>query len=132
MLLQLLPTQSVTEIQLDLNNLKKLYDRGYIIQLDAGSLLGHFGLHVKACCEQIVSQGLFHLIGSDAHNNKTRNFCLKDVLKLNNSVINNNRDIIFNTNPTSILKGKNIKSILLTKNKKSFGFFFNFIRKAYV
>ena len=65
-------------IQNDINILKTWIDRGYIIQVDAGSIIGQFGESTKKITHEIINKGYFHLIGSDAHNNKKRNFCIKD------------------------------------------------------
>ena len=65
-------------IQDDINILNTWIDRGYIIQVDAGSIIGQFGKSTKKITNEIINKGYFHLIGSDAHNNKKRNFCIKD------------------------------------------------------
>jgi len=83
------------------NNLKKMSEwlgRGYIIQLDAGSLLGHFGQHAKECAMKIINMGACHIIGSDAHNNKKRNFVLKDAFRIAESILgpDNLNNIILN------------------------------------
>ena len=52
--------------------------RGFVLQLDAGSLLGHFGKKCQQISRELIQRGYIKLIGSDAHNNKIRNFCLKD------------------------------------------------------
>lgn len=48
------------------------FDMGYVLQVNKGSLLGSFGTHVQHSGEQIVGQGLAHLIASDAHGTATR------------------------------------------------------------
>ena len=65
-------------IQNDISILNNWIDRGYIIQIDAGSIIGQFGKFTSKITHEIISNGHFHLIGSDAHNNKKRNFCIKD------------------------------------------------------
>jgi len=65
-------------IQNDLNILDMWKDRGFIIQIDAGSILGHFGVRTKKNAIEMINKGCVHIIGSDAHKNKKRNFCLKE------------------------------------------------------
>ena len=100
------------EIQLDITKLESFYRKEYIIQLDAGSILGDFGIKAKRCAEEIIDKGMFHLIGSDTHNDSSRNFALKRVLDLNNAIINQNMEVIFYSNPKKILKGEGINSLL--------------------
>ncbi len=64
-------------MQKDVTILETWIDRGYIIQLDAGSIIGQFNNHTKEVALNIVNNNLFHILGSDAHNNFKRNFCLK-------------------------------------------------------
>ena len=69
-------------IQNNVDILKDWIKKGFIIQIDAGSLLGYFDKKTKKIAESIVEKNYFHLIGSDAHNNKKRNFCLEPAYKL--------------------------------------------------
>ena len=41
-------------------------------------MLGHFGKKTKKMAFEMLSKGYCHLIGSDAHNNAKRNFCLAE------------------------------------------------------
>ena len=68
-------------IQNDISIIRKWIDLGYIIQIDCGSVLGFFNKRTKEVCDEIVSKGLFHLMGSDAHNDSKRNFCFKPALE---------------------------------------------------
>ncbi|WP_226581145.1 tyrosine-protein phosphatase [Halobacillus litoralis] len=52
--------------------------KGAYVQLTAGSVCGHFGKKIKKFSEQLIEANLAHLIASDAHNTKTRGFCLSD------------------------------------------------------
>jgi len=65
-------------VQNDIKILEKWISRGYVIQLDAGSIVGYFGMNIKKLALKMLNNNLIHLIGSDAHNNKKRNFCLLD------------------------------------------------------
>ncbi|MGP4060967.1 tyrosine-protein phosphatase [Halobacillus sp. H74] len=52
--------------------------RGAFTQLTAGSVCGHFGKKIKKFSEQLIEANLAHVIATDAHNDSTRGFCLKD------------------------------------------------------
>jgi protein-tyrosine phosphatase len=99
------------EIQNNIQILSKFIDKGYVIQLDAGSVIGHFGREARACVNNIIAAGFFHLIGSDAHNDKKRNFCIEKLFEIDNPIIENYQDLIFNENPKNILNGDSISAI---------------------
>ena len=66
----------------DVSLIERWIELGYILQLDAGSIIGSFGKKIQEVSFNIIEKYGFHLIGSDAHNNKKRNFCLKDAYSL--------------------------------------------------
>ena len=47
--------------------LDRWFRRGYVLQLNKGSLLGAFGSRVRRTAHAIVDAGLAHVIASDAH-----------------------------------------------------------------
>src|SRR5262249_38596463 len=47
--------------------LRALVERGAVVQITAGSLLGDFGSGPLAACHEFFQRGLVHLIASDAH-----------------------------------------------------------------
>jgi len=69
----------------------------------------------------MLSKGYCHLIGSDAHNNAKRNFCLAeayDIIKCDQNVS------ILKKNSESILLGdKDLKNIKLDSNQSFFKIF---------
>ena len=97
-------------VQKEVKILKTWLERDYVIQIDAGSILGQFGKNTQKIALEMIKNGFVHLIGSDAHNNKNRNFCIKEayeqlgeydkkvVKKLKNNTLN-------------ILKGRKIEKI---------------------
>ena len=105
-------------VQNDIEIIKSWIERGYVIQIDAGSILGNFGKKTKEVALKIINKGYIHLIGSDAHNNKKRNFCIKSAYDF----LEDNIDIsIIKDNAKKILIGEgNINNIqFLKKNKTS-------------
>lgn len=47
--------------------LRPLVDRGCLLQVTAGSLLGTFGSEIKTFSESLIAQGLVHFLATDAH-----------------------------------------------------------------
>ena len=109
-------------IQKDINILESWIDRGYILQIDAGSILGHFGEKIKKITIKMINNGFIHLIGSDAHNNKKRNFCLLEAYSyLKNSMSENLVDEL-KENAFNVLNGHKISLIVKGNNKNKFSF----------
>lgn len=48
------------------------FTKGYIIQLNKGSLLGRLGQSAQCTAEELLSAGLAHVIASDAHDMRKR------------------------------------------------------------
>ena len=95
-------------IQDDISILAKLISSGALAQIDAGSLLGHFGERCNKTALQIVSNKMCHILGSDAHNDIKRNFCLKDALKICISLVGEEAHDYVSKNPRSIINGEKI------------------------
>lgn len=101
--------------------INKFIKEGFLFQLNAGSLVNHFGKEVRKTAEIFLKNNLYSFIGSDGHRDEKRDTNLKagmDVIKtINSDCINifkengeaaiENREVIFN--------GKKI-----TENKKGF------------
>ena len=111
----------------DINILEKWINRGYVIQLDAGSVLGYFGTHIKEVASNMLENNFIHLIGSDAHNNKKRNFCLLDGYKIIEETYSADLVKQLKENVERILSGKKVinindsnKGIFTTKKKSSY------------
>jgi protein-tyrosine phosphatase len=51
----------------DPSRLERLVERGALVQITAGSLLGDFGDRPYEACQEFFRRGLVHLIASDAH-----------------------------------------------------------------
>ena len=79
--------------------------RGYIIQIDCGSILGGFGKETQLAAINLLKNNLCHLIGSDAHNDKNRNFLLKDTLFFIEKNISKKAAKIIQDNSKKILNG---------------------------
>ena len=93
-------------IQKNINLAKEWIDRGYLIQIDCASITGGFGKETKIAAIELLKNGLCHLIGSDAHNNKNRNFLLKPALLEVEKIIGNDSTSIIKGNSKKILDGE--------------------------
>lgn len=59
-------------VQMNTQLLKYWFDRGYILQLNKGSVLGAFGGRVQQTAQRMIGEGLAHVIASDAHGTDKR------------------------------------------------------------
>lgn len=56
-----------SRLQADLDVLGKMVQRGVIVQITAGSILGEFGSLMRQTVEAIASRHMAHLVASDSH-----------------------------------------------------------------
>ena len=83
----------------------------------------------------MLSQNMVHIIGSDSHSNKKRNFCLEAAVNMAREIANDYVDVLINDNPRKVLKGEKItlpeisreikKENVLSKLKKLFKFLYS-------
>ncbi len=92
-------------IQRDLDILRDLIQAGCVSQLDGGSLIGSLGSGSQQAAREMLQQGLIHLIGSDAHDDRHRNFCLLEVIEKAREIIGDDVDRIIN-NSQKLLTGE--------------------------
>lgn len=59
-------------IQRDPRRVQNWFRRGYVIQVNKGSVLGSFGDRVQDAAEWLLERGLVHLFASDAHSPRRR------------------------------------------------------------
>ncbi len=52
---------------MDFERIENLYKDGAYMQLNAGSIVGKEGRAVKKFCKELLSSGLCHFVGTDAH-----------------------------------------------------------------
>jgi len=107
-------------VQKDFNYVRRWIDRGYIIQIDCASILGKFGKETQICSKNLLKNEFCHLVGSDAHNDKNRNFLLKDTHEMLNEYIGNEATNIIKNNSKRIFAGKDCLKYNFLNEKKSF------------
>mgnify|MGYP006104286023 CR=1 FL=1 len=103
-------------VQKDINVLSLWIDRGYVIQIDAGSIIGHFGKLTRKICLDMIGCRYVNLIGSDSHNNRKRNFCIKEAYDIIENKFGINYVNMLKKNSQHILKGKDVLEINYDKN----------------
>ena len=86
--------------------------RGVLMQINAGSLLGYFGKHIKTLAIHLLEANLAHVVASDAHNNSSRASCMSEAfdfvkIKWGNKAAQR----LFVTNPGRILKGEPVEHV---------------------
>ena len=95
-------------VQKDFNIIKEWLNYGSIIQVSAGSILGLMGKDIKKVASKIINNNYCQILGSDAHNDKNRNFLLKDAYNVVEKMIGNNAKKLVYDNPRSILEGTSV------------------------
>ena len=96
-------------IQKDIGIIEKLIKSGCLIQIDAGSILGHFGEKSKDVSERMLDRDMVHIMGSDSHGVGKRNFCLAQAVKIIRDMIGEKVDSLIYDNPKKVIKGEIIK-----------------------
>lgn len=109
----------------DINFLEEFIEEGYLLQINASSLVGFHGDEARIFAETLVKRNMVHMLGSDGHNVKRRNTNIKEgfikVRELNPELYNwikENQHNIFNGQDVSLLEVKEEEK----KRKGLFGF----------
>ena len=103
--------------------IKNWINKGYKLQLTCGSILGYFGESCLSTSHKIINEGNFHLIGSDAHNDGSRNFAIKDCFDLIKEKSEENYQIL-KENHQNLFDGGTLNScVKIQKENTIFTFF---------
>ena len=113
------------KVQENINTVYNWLEAGCLIQVDAGSILGNLGHKAKMASEIIIKQNWCQILGSDAHNNKNRNFVLKESLKIVESFIGDKSKRLVNENPKAIINGSKIATNLIENKIEKVSTFWN-------
>ena len=91
----------------DISILEPFIEMGCLLQINAGSLLGHFRQEPRDRAMQMLKKGWVHVIASDTHNLSKRRPCLRDayqhVAMLHGEALAEQLCVI---NPKAIFEGK--------------------------
>ena len=118
-------------IQKDLSIVRNFIRSGCIIQVNAGSLNGTLGDAPKFAAMEIIKQGCCHIIGSDAHDNKHRNFLLKNGLDIARGIIGEKAIELVTKNPRMVLDGDPIETHVDSQPTEKKSFFQRFRRRIF-
>ena len=108
-------------IQINIETAKTWKNKDYLLQVNAGSLLGNYGTKVKKTAFKLIENGLCHFVGSDAHDENRRPFCLKDSYNIIEKISSKEYVDLLKNNSKSLMESK---EILNFKPKKAGGKFF--------
>lgn len=95
--------------------LPRLVERGVVLQVNAGSLIGQYGRKIEHCGWKVLTDGLAHLVATDAHNPASSSLDLGKV----NALIAKRLDEaearrLLEENPRRILEGESLEASGLT------------------
>lgn len=83
------------------------FDTGCVLQLNKGSLLGSFGSRVQLTADQLLSQGLAHVIASDGHGADRRTPHMGALMQLiQERCTPEYAKILLERNPARIIEGR--------------------------
>lgn len=105
------PERSIIK-EIDLKRLEKMANLGAFFQLNAGSLLGHFGKKVKKFSLKLLKNELIHFVASDAHDDQKRSIeTLSEAFALIRNLVGERKVFeLFYSNPQNLIQGKKIES----------------------
>jgi protein-tyrosine phosphatase len=89
--------------------MQRWFGKGYILQLNKGSILGAFGTRAENAANDLLKRGLAHVIASDAHHADFRTTHMSAVHAWGREYLGPEYcDILLRHNPMQILMGKEI------------------------
>ena len=98
-------------IMRDPNILYRLVDLGCLCQINTGSITGSFGKQVKRCARILLTHGMGHVLGTDAHSDGTRGPYMKKAVEQIKSWLDEERVIkMVGITPYQILEGKMVST----------------------
>jgi len=94
----------------DLSTLLGWYRQGCLMQMNAGSLTGHFGQRVIDFSRKLLMVGLYHFVASDAHDTHFRNYkALEEAYEEAAPLLDEEEmENLFHHNPERAIKGEPI------------------------
>ena len=110
-------------VQNNINLVHQWIQAGCLIQMDAGSLNGTLGKSAQKSAIQIIENRMCHFIGSDAHNDGRRNFCLETALEHVTALTDESFSDLLIQNAYKVLKGESIEQDLIIAESKKINLF---------
>ena len=118
------------KVQKNIEIVSDWLEAGCIIQIDAGSLLGKLGKEAKVTSQNILNNRWCQIIGSDAHNDKNRNFCLLKAFEYARESIGPEAIKLVFDNPMSVMSGDDIQVNINYDNLNQKTFFSSIKKKV--
>ncbi|MEL7564778.1 MAG: CpsB/CapC family capsule biosynthesis tyrosine phosphatase [Dehalobacterium sp.] len=105
----------------------EMVQRGVLMQINGGSLLGYFGSRVKRRAVSLIESNVVHLIAGDAHQaDGERGPCLHLVRPVLKKIVGEEKtQVLLNDNPRRVLEGEKVISFEPKKPKTGFAGFLN-------
>jgi protein-tyrosine phosphatase len=113
------------ELQKDPSPIAFWIERGALMQVNAPSLLGTLGEDARATGFMLLAAGAVHLLASDAHNLRTRPFCLAEGRDAAAEIVGEEEAMrMVNERPWKVVRGEPIQDVkppaALTPAKRGF------------
>lgn len=87
--------------------MQRWFAKGYILQLNKGSILGSFGTRAETTATDLLKRGLAHVIASDAHHADFRTTHMSAIAAWGREYLGEEyTSILLQKNPGQILQGK--------------------------
>jgi protein-tyrosine phosphatase len=95
-----------------LSEINNMVNQGALIQINAGSILGHFGKEARKTAESLLEYNLVHFMASDAHNTSSASITVlfQALEKLCQLVGKIKTEELVIYNPSKVLEGKSLWS----------------------
>jgi protein-tyrosine phosphatase len=93
--------------------LQRLVRKGALVQITAGSVIGHFGRGAQRACEEFFARGLVHFVASDAHSLLRR----RPMLRAAREYVAENwgplaESVLFDVNPRAVVASEPLPEVL--------------------
>jgi protein-tyrosine phosphatase len=91
-------------------NVENLVQKGALMQINAGSLLGFFGRKIKRMAEELLKQNLVHFLASDAHGHLSSSLeILPQAFTCASKIIGREKaEKLVVSNPQRVIQGKKL------------------------
>ncbi len=110
--------ERLTWIEANYAKIQRLQERGVWMQVTSGSLLGRFGKRARYWAERMISEGLVHILATDAHDTKKRPPDLLKGLAVAARLIGvHEAEDLVEKHPKIVLFNKSLKSCTLSQER---------------
>lgn len=91
---------------------RRWFHRGYVIQVNKGSVLGAFGVRAQSVAQWMLEMGLIHILASDAHSAERRTTDLSQLHSwLSKRYPRAYVQLLLEENPARLLRGKDMAPV---------------------